>query len=233
MKATLIALSAVVLSSVLASAGDETKPAPAAAKAMKMDGKVGMKQHKGPIAIGDAAPMTDVKMEGVDGKSITIADVKGEKGTLVIFSCNHCPVAKAYESRIVEIGNEWKKKGFGVVVINSNDPSTEPVDGLDEMKTRAKDGGYEFPYVVDATSDVARAFGASKTPEVFLFDKELKLAYYGAVDSDQQDAKGATPYLKNALAALADGKKIETPTTKALGCGIKFRAKKTAEKANG
>ncbi len=229
MKAIVIALSALLSTGV--ALADETKAA-APVQAKKVEAK--MSKRSAPLAIGDAAPMTEVKMENVDGKQLSLNDIKGEKGTLVIFSCNHCPVAKAYEGRITTIGNEWKKKGFGVVVVNSNDPKNAPVDGLDGMKERAKEKGFEFPYVVDATSEVARAFGASKTPEVFLFDKDLKLAYYGSIDSDQNDEKGAEPYLTKALGAMAEGKAIETPTTKAFGCGIKFRPEvKKEEKTSG
>jgi peroxiredoxin len=178
------------------------------------------------LNIGDKAPKTDVKMKNVDGQEVSIASVAGPKGTLVVFSCNHCPFAKAWEGRIAEIGNTYRGKGIGVIVINSNDPGAYPEDSYDQMQKRAKDRGFEFPYVVDATSDVARAFGASHTPEVYLIDKDGKLVYHGAVDDNSKDAsKVESPYLKDALNALLAGNQIATKETKAIGCSIKFRGK--------
>ena len=120
--------------------------------------------HSAGLAIGDAAPMTDVKMKNVDGKEVTIAGVKGTKGTLVVFSCNHCPWAKAWESRIVELGNAYPKRGVGVIVINPNDPSAYEEDAYPAMQQRARQRGMKYPYAVDATSDLARAYGATRTP---------------------------------------------------------------------
>jgi peroxiredoxin len=178
------------------------------------------------LNIGDKAPKSDVKMKNVDGQDLSIASVAGPKGTLVIFSCNHCPFVKAWEGRIAEIGNTYRGKGVGVIAINSNDPSAYPEDSYDQMQKRAKDRGFEFPYVVDATSEVARAFGASHTPEAFLFDKDGKLVYHGAIDDNSKDASQVeSPYLKDALNALLAGNQIVTKETKAIGCGIKFRGK--------
>jgi len=139
------------------------------------------------LAIGDAVPMKDVKMAGVDGKSVTLASVAGKKGTLVVFTCNHCPWAKMWQTRVTEIGNAAGKVGIGMVAINANDPAEYPEDGMDGMKQRAKELKIKFPYVVDATSDVARAFGASRTPEAFLFDADGKLVYHGTIDDNAND----------------------------------------------
>lgn len=177
------------------------------------------------IGIGDSIPTATVKMKNVDGKELSIADVKGEKGTLVVFTCNHCPFAKAWEGRIVELGNSCAKRGIGVIAINSNDPAEYAEDSYDQMQKRAKDHGYQFPYVVDATSDVARAFGASRTPEAFLFDKTGKLIYHGAVDDNKEAGKVGQRYLKDALDALVAGKDVAVKETKAVGCSIKFRGK--------
>jgi len=178
------------------------------------------------LSIGDPAPKTDVKMKNVDGRELSIADVAGPKGTLVIFSCNHCPFVKAWESRIAEIGNTYREKGVGVIAINSNDPNAYPEDGYEQMQQRAKDRGFRFPYVVDATSEMARAFGASHTPEAFLFNKEGKLVYHGAIDDNSRDAsKVEAPYLKDALNALLAGQPITIKETKAIGCSIKLRGK--------
>ena len=179
----------------------------------------------GALPIGSAAPSTDVKMQSVDGKEITIADAKGAKGTVVVFTCNHCPFAKMWESRIVEIGNAATGMGIGVIAINSNDPAANADDGYEAMQARAKDKGFQFPYVVDATSGVARAFGATRTPEVFVLDPSGKLVYHGAVDDNAQDpAKVEKTYLKDALDALAAGRDVAVKETKSIGCTIKFRS---------
>lgn len=178
------------------------------------------------LNIGDKAPKSDMKMKNVDGQELSIASAAGPKGTLVIFSCNHCPFVKGWEGRIAEIGNTYKGKGVGVIVINSNDPSAYPEDSYEQMQQRAKDRGFGFPYVVDATSEVARGFGASHTPEVYLFDKDGKLVYHGAVDDNSKDAsKVESAYLKDALNALLAGSQVATKETKAIGCSIKFRGK--------
>jgi hypothetical protein len=169
------------------------------------------------------APSAEVKMKGVDGAWYTIGGVAGEKGTLVLFSCNSCPWVKKWEERISGIGNAYQQKGFGV--INANDPGKISEDGFGEMVARAKIRAFGFPYVVDETSEVARAFGATRTPEAFLFDAQGKLVYHGGIDDNASDAKAVeVPYLRNALNALIDGKAIPTKQTKALGCGIKLRS---------
>ena len=176
------------------------------------------------LEIGDAVPSGDVKMRNVDNSEVTLAGAMGPNGLLVVFSCNHCPWVQRWESRIVELGNAYRAKGIGVVAVNSNDTAEYPDDGLEHMQVRAKEKGYGFPYVVDATSDVARAFAASKTPEAFLFDAQGKLVYTGTIDDNAKDASAVTAaYLKDALEAVATGKPVTTAKTKALGCSIKLR----------
>ena len=178
----------------------------------------------GAIAIGSRPPLASAKMKNVDGKMLAIADVTGKAGTLVVFTCNHCPFAKGWEERIVELANTYSKKGIGVILINANDPAKYAEDGFAEMQTRAKARGLQAPYVVDETSAVARAFGATVTPEAFLFDKGGKLAYHGTIDDNHKDAaKVQSRYLKDALDAVVAGKAPAQPETKSLGCGIKFR----------
>jgi len=178
-----------------------------------------------PIALGAAVPKADVKMKNVDGKEISVADVRGPKGTLVIFTCNHCPFVKQWERRIVDLGNAYAAQGIGVIAINANDPKVNAEDGFEAMQQRAKERGMKFPYVVDADSGVARAFGASRTPEAFLFDKDGKLVYHGTIDDNGKDAAQVKePYLKDALAAVVAGKTPPKQETKALGCSIKFRS---------
>ena len=177
------------------------------------------------LAIGASAPMREVKMMGVNDKEITLADAAGKKGTLVVFMCNHCPWVKAWQGRIAKIGNAAVAKGIGVVAVNSNDPAAYPEDDMANMKTRAKDLGFKFPYVVDATSDLARAFGATHTPEIFVFDASGKLVYHGAVDDNRDEKAVQKAYLQQAVMSVAAGKSVATAQTKSFGCGIKFRGK--------
>lgn len=175
------------------------------------------------LDLGAGIPDADVKMKNVDGKQISIAEAAGKQGTLVVFTCNHCPFAKAWEKRIAALGNEYAGKGVGVIAINSNDPTANANDGFDGMVERAKALGLQFPYVVDRGSKVAKAFGAERTPEVYLFDAQGALVYHGTVDDNAEDAAKVTkPYLADALAAVAAGKPVDVKQTKALGCTIKF-----------
>jgi peroxiredoxin len=177
------------------------------------------------LNIGDKAPSTTVKMKNVDGSDLTIADVTGKQGTLVVFSCNHCPFVKAWQGRIASIGNAAKAQGIGVIVINSNDPTDYPEDSYAEMQKRSKDLGFTFPYVVDATSEVARSFGASHTPEAYLFDKDGKLVYHGAIDDSKEADQVSKHFLQDAIDAAVAGKTVPVAETKAIGCGIKFHSK--------
>jgi peroxiredoxin len=177
------------------------------------------------LNIGDKAPSTTVKMKNVDGSDVSIANVASKQGTLVMFSCNHCPFVKAWQGRIASIGNAAKAKGIGVIIINPNDPTDYPEDSYAEMQKRAKDLGFTFPYVVDATSDVARAFGATHTPEAFLFDKDGKLVYHGAIDDSKEADQVTAHFLQDAINAALAGKAVPVAETKAIGCSIKFRSK--------
>jgi peroxiredoxin len=176
------------------------------------------------LNIGDKAPSSSVKMKGVDGHEVSIADVTGKEGTLVIFSCNHCPFVKAWQGRIASIGNAAEGKGVGVIVINPNDPTDYPEDSYAEMQKRAEKLGFKFPYVVDATSDVARSFGATRTPEAFLFDKDGKLVYHGAIDDSQKADQVEKHFLQDAVDAVVAIQDL-VKETKFVGCSIKFRTK--------
>ena len=181
----------------------------------------------GPLPIGATAPpdVTKLKMKNAaDGKPVSIADVAGKAGTLVVFTCNHCPFARAWASRIVELANGYAKKGVGVILVNSNDPAPHPEDDLGGTQQNAKSWGLSVPYAVDDTSAVARAFGATVTPEAFLFDGRGKLAYHGAIDDSKDASKVQTHYLKDALDAVLAGKAPARAETKSIGCGIKLRS---------
>lgn len=177
-----------------------------------------------PLSLGATAPMADTAMKGTDGNDHTIAGAAGDKGTLVVFTCNHCPWAKAWEERIVALGNRAAGEGIGVIAVNSNDPEAYAEDGYEAMQQRAEKLGMAFPYVVDATSDVARAFGATRTPEAFLFDASGKLVYHGTIDDNAKEPdKVEKRYLEDAVNAVMAGSAVPMAETKALGCGIKFR----------
>ena len=180
----------------------------------------------GPLAIGQTAPLASTKMKNVDGKELSIAQARGARGTLVVFTCNACPWAKAWHTRIVSLGNSSVKRGIGVIAINSNDPGVVAEDDYPVMQSNARHSKMSFPYVVDATSEVARAFGATRTPEAFLFDREGRLVYHGAIDDNaKQPDQVKTRYLEDAVNALLAGRSVALQETKALGCGIKFRSK--------
>lgn len=177
------------------------------------------------LQLGAKIPQADVKMRNVDGREIAIADVAGAKGTLVIFTCNHCPWAKAWETRIASLGNTYAQRGVGVIAVNANDPVAYADDSFDAMVKRAKQRDFQFPYVVDAGSKVARAFGAERTPEAYLFDTNGVLVYHGTIDDNADDAAAVKQhFLRDALDAVTSGQPVAVKETKALGCGIKFYA---------
>ncbi len=181
-------------------------------------------EQRAALELGARPPKSTVRMPNVDEKLFSIADVAGKKGTLVMFSCNACPWVKAWEDRITSVGNTYQDRGVGVIVINSNDPQQNSEDSFEVMKQRARERGFAFPYVVDSTSEVAAAFGATRTPEVFLFDGEQELVYHGAIDDNAKEpAKVEEDYLVDALEAMLTGKPIPVRQTKAIGCSIKFR----------
>ena len=179
----------------------------------------------GGYAVGDTA--ADFKLKNVDGKLLALADDKAAKGFIVVFTCNHCPFAQAYEQRIIALHQKFAPQGYPVVAIQPNDPVVEPADSFGEMKKRAKEMHYAFPYLLDDTQAVAHAFGATKTPHVFVLTRAgaaLKVAYIGAIDNNTEDANAATEkYVEKALAEIMAGKPVGTATTKAVGCGIKWK----------
>ena len=176
------------------------------------------------LDLGSKIPLEDIKMLDISGKKVSLDDVKGENGLLVIFSCNTCPWVIKWEDRYVELAEKYKPKGIGVIAINSNETTFKSSDSMDKMKEHAKDNNYNFFYAMDEGSKLAREFGASKTPHVFLFDKNDKLVYRGAVDDNANKArKVKKPYVANAIDAMLTGNDIKYASTKALGCGIKFK----------
>jgi len=174
------------------------------------------------LKLNDQAPAFNLK--GVDGKTHSLDELKGQKGIAVIFSCNHCPYVKAYEDRMIQLAKEYQPKGINFVLINANDPAKYPEDSFENMVRRAEEKGYPFPYLHDETQEVPRAYGAERTPEVFLFDSELKLRYHGTIDDNWEDASKATKhYLKDALEALLAGQEPQIQETTPVGCTIKWK----------
>ncbi|TDD98626.1 thioredoxin family protein [Flavobacterium cellulosilyticum] len=173
-------------------------------------------------APGDKA--TDFKLKSVDGKMYSMADYKDAKGFIVVFTCNHCPFAKKYENRINDLAKKYKTKGYILLAINPNDPTEQPEDSFDLMKVRAKEKGFVFPYLFDDGQKIYPQYGATKTPHVFLLDKNKIVKYIGAIDDNVDDANAVKEkYLENAIAALESGKSPSPETTKAIGCSIKMK----------
>ena len=175
------------------------------------------------LQIGAQMPEINHKLNGINGEKITLGQIKGSKGTLVIFSCNTCPWVIKWEDRYVDLASSYLKRGIGMIAVNSNISRFKGDDSLNKMKKHAKENNYNFPYAQDPKAKLAYAFGATKTPHVYLFDNKEKLVYRGAIDDNARDADNVEePFLSNAIDQLLAGKKIKKTTSKAIGCSIKF-----------
>lgn len=172
------------------------------------------------LALGARAP--DFDLPGVDGSRYSIGTFKDKQVLVVIFSCNHCPYVKAYEDRMVSIQRDYAGKGVQLIAINSNDDKAYPDDSFSEMVRRAKEKGFNFPYLRDDSQKVVEAFGAVCTPHVFAFDAGRRLRYRGRVDDSKEEAKVTTQDLRNALDDLVAGREVRTPDTRPFGCSIKW-----------
>ncbi|OGU74511.1 MAG: alkyl hydroperoxide reductase [Ignavibacteria bacterium RBG_16_34_14] len=174
------------------------------------------------LEIGSPAP--DFNLPAVDGNIYSLYSFKDSEALVVIFNCNHCPYVQAYENRIIELQKEYKDKGVSIVAVNANDTTNYPDDSFDKMIERAKKKRFNFPYLRDEEQITASAFGATHTPEVFLFNKERKLVYHGKIDDNwQEPEKVRNQYLKNAIDELLKGKEISVPETYSIGCTIKWK----------
>jgi peroxiredoxin len=175
--------------------------------------------------VGDA--VAEFKLKNIDNKMVSLSDYLAGKGVIVIFDCNTCPYSKAYNDRIIGLHQKYSELGFPVVAINANDPNISPGDSFDAMVSYAKEKNYKFPYLIDETQEVAKAFGASNTPHVYVLKKDgksFKVAYKGAIDNNTRDAAAADKkYVEEAVNALISGKEVGTSKTKAIGCTIKWR----------
>lgn len=175
--------------------------------------------------VGDVA--SDFKLKNIDGKMISLSDFKTAKGFIVVFTCNHCPYAKKYEERIIALDKKYKDSGYPVIAINPNDPNVQPEDGFQQMITRAKEKGFTFPYLVDEGQKVYPQYGATKTPHVFILQKDGKkniVKYIGAIDNNYDDPNDVSErYVEDAMEALLNGKPVANPKTVAIGCTIKVK----------
>ena len=169
------------------------------------------------LDIGSQAP--GISGVGVDDKPYSLDAAKDAKAVVVIFTCNHCPVAMAYEDRFIKLAQEYKDQGVSVVAVNVNNSEA---DKLDKMKERAEEKGFTFPYVYDSSQQSARKFGASVTPQVFVLDKDRKVAYMGAFDDSMFASKVEQQFCRDAVNAVLEGKSVEVPETRAKGCGIQY-----------
>lgn len=173
--------------------------------------------------IGDKA--TDFSLKNTDGKMVSLKGMKDAKGYIVIFTCNHCPYAQAYEDRIVALDKKYKKLGYPVVAINPNNPAKQKDDSFVKMQERAKEKGFTFPYLLDEGQKIYPQYGATKTPHVYVLQKTANgniVKYIGAIDDNYEDeAAVKVKYVENAVDALMKGKDVPVKETKAIGCSIK------------
>jgi len=185
------------------------------------------------LEIGQAAP--DFSLPGIDGRTYSLKDFSDAKILAVVFTANHCPTAQAYEDRIIQLVRDYKEKGIQAVAISPNDPKalrlnelgyTDLSDTLEEMKIRAKDKGFNFPYLYDGDEQkAAHAYGPVSTPHVFIFDKDRRLRYTGRIDNNERIGKATVHDARNAIEALLAGKPVQVEKTKTFGCSIKWSEK--------
>jgi len=173
--------------------------------------------------VGDLA--TDFKLKNVDGKMVSLSDFKSAKGFIVVFTCNHCPFAKAYEERLVALDKKYSKQGYPVIAINPNNPEKQKEDSYELMKVRASEKGFTFPYLFDEGQKIYPQYGATKTPHVYVLQKTAKgneVRYIGAVDDNYEEPQAVKEkYVENAVEALLKSQPVKVTETKAIGCSIK------------
>ena len=185
----------------------------------KMENTLVQKGYK----IGDVA--TDFKLKNIDNKMVSLSDYKNAKGYIVIFTCNHCPYAKAYENRIIGLNQKYASKGYPVIAINPNNPKVEPQDSFEGMQQRAKEKGFNFPYLFDEGQTIYPQYGATRTPHVFVLQKangKNIVRYIGAIDDNYSNATDVShKYVEDAVDNLLSNKPVTVATTVAIGCSIK------------
>tara|TARA_B100001250_G_scaffold387268_1_gene384491 strand:+ start:83 stop:667 length:585 start_codon:yes stop_codon:yes gene_type:complete len=175
------------------------------------------------INLKSTMPGYNLALLNIDGEKLSLNDIKGDKGTLVIFSSNTCPWVIRWEDRYVKLALKYTSQGIGMVAINSNSARFNESESLEKMKQHSKEKNYNFPYVQDKDSRLAKLFGATKTPHIYLFDSNDELVYKGAIDDNARNSNQVNEsYLFNAIDEMLNGKTISKPISKALGCSIKF-----------
>lgn len=190
------------------------------------------------LRIGQQAP--DFNLIGVDGRSYRLVDFADADILVIVFTCNHCPAAQAYEERIKKLSADYKNKGVALVAISPNDPKavrldelgySDMGDSLEDMKIRAKDMGYNFPYLYDGDNQrVSLAYGPVRTPHIFIFDRQRKLRYVGRIDDSEKPRLVKSHGARNAIEALLKGKKVAVERTGTIGCSIKWSNKRESAK---
>ncbi len=173
------------------------------------------------LSIGDEAIGFD--LPNVRNGRVSLDDYRDENAVAVIFTCNHCPYVQAWEDRLVQIANDYADRGVEFVAINSNDVSKYPADSPDAMRQRAEEKNFPFPYLYDESQEVAHAYGAERTPEVFLFDGDGKLRYHGAPDDNYEEDQMEQTYLRDAIEAVLAGEEVPIAETPPVGCTIKWK----------
>ena len=173
------------------------------------------------LPIGAELPKAEAKMQDISGKEISLKQAMKSNGLLVMFSCNTCPIVVKYQSRTIENATYASEKKIGVILVNSNEALRGEDDSFDAMKNYAKEQGYKWHYTVDKNSELADAFGATRTPECFLFDKNGKLVYHGAMDDNATKDAVTRKHLKEAIDEMNAGKDISVKVSRSVGCTIK------------
>ena len=174
------------------------------------------------LAIGADLPMGDVKMKDISGKDVSIKDAVKQNGVLVMFSCNTCPYVVKNQQRTLEVAAFAKQNNIGIILLNSNEATRNSDDSYNDMRAYAKNQGYDFFYAVDSDSKIANAFGATRTPELFLFDASGKLQYKGAIDDNPNDAGNVKRvHAREAISELVTGKSVSVKESRSVGCSIK------------
>ena len=179
----------------------------------------------GPLPIGSDMPKADVKLKDISGKEVSIKEAAKQNGVLVMFSCNTCPYVIKNQQRTLEVAAYAEKNNIGVIILNSNEAQRNDEDSYEAMKAYAKEQGYKWNYAVDKNNEIADAFGASRTPECYLFNSGLKLVYHGAIDDNPADADNVSRHhLKAAVDEMAAGKDVTVKESRSVGCGIKRKS---------
>ena len=174
------------------------------------------------LPIGGKAP--DFDLPGTDGNNHSLQNFADKAATVIIFSCNHCPYVVMYEDRMIELQRDYADKDVAIIAINSNNPVSHPADSFDNMKVRAEEKGFNFPYVLDGTQQTAREYRATRTPEVFVVGPGGAVVYHGRIDDNAQDASAVERHdLREALDQLLAGEPIGMPDTAPIGCTIKWK----------